>query len=161
MAQRGGARPGAGGGKGYKQPKTLDREAARKFMQAYILKQLEPLLQAQSSLARGLQFVYKIVEHKDDKGKTYKRENVQLTDPEEIRHALDVIKEFVDPDENEYYYLTSKAPDIRAVDSMLDRTFGKATQSLEFDNPSQNEELKKINAKLKEMFTNAKAKPNK
>lgn len=158
MAKRGGARPGGGRPKGSVLPKTLEIQEARKQMQAYILKRLEPLLQAQASLARGVQYVYEIVTLKDDKGKTIRREHVQLKDPDKIKHALDVLEGFSDAEDSEYYYLTSEKPDVRAIDSMLDRTFGKATQSLELDNPQQNEELKKINAKLKEMFSNAKSK---
>lgn len=157
MATYGGAREGAGRKKGGKNSSTIDREEARKYMQAYIIDSLEPLLQAQRSLARGLQFVYKIEEEKDDKGRVLSRKHVQLTGPEEIGHALDVLKGFSDAEDGEYYYLTSKQPDVRAIDSMLDRAFGKATQSLEMDNPSQNEELKKINTTLKQMFTNVKS----
>lgn len=154
MATHGGKREGAGLPKGFKFPETLNKEEARKQMQAYILKRLQPLLQAQSSLARGLQYVYQIVDTKDDRGKVLKREHIQIKDPDQIAHALDVMEGFVDAEDGEYFYLTAEKPDVRAIDSMIDRTFGKATQMIENDNPTQNDELRKMNKKLKEMYSN-------
>jgi hypothetical protein len=158
MAKRGGKRPGSGLPKGFKFPETIKKEEAKKQMQNYIIAQLRPLLSAQSSLARGVQYVYQIITEKDDKGKITRREHVQLKGADEIRHALDVLEGLSEAGDNEYYYITSEKPDLRAIDSMLDRVFGRATQSMEIDNPKDNEELKQINDTLKEMFHNVKSK---
>lgn len=152
----GGARKGAGKPKGHKSAKTLEKEESRKFMQNYILGILEPILRAQASVARGVQYVYAITTTVDGKGNSH-RESTQLTSPGDIQHALNVLNDIEDPDENEYYYITSEKPDLRAIDSMIDRVFGKASQHVELDNPKDNEELKKINDTLKEMFHNVKS----
>ena len=49
-----------------------------------------------------------------------------VTNPGEIRCYLDG-----DYDNDQtYYYITTVTPDNRALDSLLDRTFGKATQTI-------------------------------
>lgn len=130
---RGGKRPGAGRKKGSKSATTLERERMFEEYRQRILKKLEPIFQAQFSLVRGTAYLYRIEERKGGH-----KEHILVTDPNEIGRVLEKIgigeAGTVD---DEYYYITVKAPDNRAIDSMLDRVFGKATQPIggDKDNP--------------------------
>jgi hypothetical protein len=90
------------------------------------------LFEAQLTIAKGSVFVYRIVRHRV-KGEPTRIEHVLLTDPQEISDAFDTIVN-LDPngDEsdngNDFVYVVTKAPDNRAIDSLIDRVFGKATQ---------------------------------
>ena len=94
------------------------------------------LLNAQMSLALGTQTLYKVVLGVDEKGKPC-RKHVMVTDDEEIRAYLD------DPDltnGDDYYYITTKQPDLAAINSALDRLFGKAsTKIVGANNPDGSE----------------------
>lgn len=94
------------------------------------------LLNAQMSLALGTQTLYKAVLGVDEKGKPC-RKHVMVTDDEEIRAYLD------DPDftnGNDYFYITTKSPDLAAINSALDRLFGKAsTKIVGANNPDGSE----------------------
>lgn len=94
------------------------------------------LLNAQMSLALGTQTLYKVVLGVDEKGKPC-RKHVMVTDDEEIRAYLD------DPDltnGSDYYYITTKTPDLAAINSALDRLFGKAsTKIVGANNPDGSE----------------------
>lgn len=84
------------------------------------------LLNAQMTLALGTQTLYKVVAGVDDKGKPCRR-HVMVTDDEEIKAYLD------DPDltnGTDYYYITTKQPDLAAINSALDRLFGKASTKI-------------------------------
>lgn len=151
----GGKRTGSGLPKGFKFASTEEKLKARKLMETRILNRLNPLLNAQFTLAEGLQYVYKIVT--TGEGKNQKRETVLVEDPDEIREFLDEHEGGNGVVGEDYYFITVKPPSDKAIDSMIDRVFGKATQSIELDNPTQNMELKKINDTLKGMFTNVKS----
>lgn len=81
------------------------------------------LLNAQMIVALGEQQLYKRVKViKEDGKEGYK--HVIVTDPTEIREFLD------DPlmvNGEDYYYISVKSPDTRAIDSLLDRLLGKAS----------------------------------
>lgn len=84
------------------------------------------LLNAQMSIALGTQSLYKVVQGVDEKGKPT-RKHVLVTDQEEIRSYLD------DPsmlNGDDYYYITTKQPDNNAINSALDRLFGKASTKI-------------------------------
>ncbi len=49
-----------------------------------------------------------------------------MTDADEIMAYVDG-----DADRDAYYYITTKLPDNKAIDSLLDRTFGKAEGKLD------------------------------
>ena len=87
--------------------------------------QIDPLFDSQYSLARGVSFLYKIVE--TGKGEKKKREHVLITDPQEIKDYLDNNLD----EEDGYYYITTEKPDNNAIRDMLDRTFGKSPQALD------------------------------
>jgi len=76
------------------------------------------------SLAQGVTYLFKI--HTDSKGNKGKPE---LVDSQyEISAYLNGEYEG-EPDD--YYFITTERPDNKAIDSMLDRAFGKAPQKLE------------------------------
>jgi hypothetical protein len=68
---RGGKRAGSGLPRGYKFPKTLEKEAAREFVRTLITSGLKPLIQSQMVHALGIGHVYT----RDKKGKFSKIED--------------------------------------------------------------------------------------
>lgn len=110
---------------GKKNKKTLEKEAALEAFQKRVRNQIDPLFDSQYSLARGVSFLYKIVE--TGKGEKKKREHVLITDPQEIKDYLDNNLD----EEDGYYYITTEKPDNNAIRDMLDRTFGKSPQALD------------------------------
>lgn len=82
------------------------------------------LLNAQMSLALGTTHLYKKVKCLSENGKDEIFKHVLVTDPTEVRQFLD------DPlmtNGEDYYYISTKEPDQRAIDSLLDRLLGKAS----------------------------------
>jgi hypothetical protein len=131
---------GALGGrpKNRKNNKTIEREAAREAHQQLVLENLRPLFQKQLLLAMGTTYVYRIDRH--GKGSTLRIEHVLLENPREIADALDVLANHDpngDEEGNGFVYISTKPPENRAIDSLLDRTLGKATQTIggDKDNP--------------------------
>lgn len=126
-SNRGGAREGAGRPKGSLDKKTIEEKEALEKFKARVRMRVNRLFNAQASLAEGLQYMIRIETTKDSKGKEIKK-HVRVTDPDEMIRALDEGLGDVDGD---YYYLTSKDPDNKALDSLMDRTFGKAPQAVD------------------------------
>lgn len=60
---RGGHREGAGRPAGSLEPHTLAKKANREFIRAYVEKELTPLLEAQTALAKGIS--YMLIRHED------------------------------------------------------------------------------------------------
>lgn len=142
---RGGKRPGAGRKPGTKEKSTLEKEAVLKAFRDRVMRNADILFDSQMTLAKGQTFLYKIekeLQTGPKGGKKYVSSKPKLvTDQYEIERYLDglIVGGDMD-DENDpnatYYYLTTKEPDNKAIDSMLDRTFGRATQPLAGDNDS-------------------------
>jgi len=115
----------AGRPKGKKNKATLEKEAVLAVYRQKIMRNAGILFKSQLHLSTGVSYLYKW-----EKGKT---RPTLVIDQEEIEEYI--IKEN-DPeraikkvDKNAaYYFITTERPDNRAIDSMLDRTFGKATQ---------------------------------
>ena len=125
----GGKREGAGRKKGSVTTKTLERRKAEEALHGRILSAVDRIFNAQLALAEGTTYLYRIDEV--GKGKEKRREHVLVTDPEEIKQVLDETDGAAGTTDNGYYVITTKAPDNKAIDSMLDRVFGKATQKTE------------------------------
>ncbi len=133
MSEHGGKREGSGRPEGSLNKKTLERKVALDAFKDRVVKNANKLFNAQLGLAVGVQYLFRIdeVEKTNAQGKTYKtKEHVLVTDPDEIKEALD--NELVNGED--YYYITTKTPDNKAIDSMFDRTFGKAKETLELEN---------------------------
>lgn len=119
----GGAREGSGRPKGSENQSTKEKKEVEKEMKERILKSVDSLLNAQMSLAQGVQMLYRI--EKDEDGKQKKPELV--TSQAEIEDYL--AGEY--DDGLDYYFITTQRPDNRALDSLFDRVFGKAPQKTE------------------------------
>ena len=116
---KGGKRPGAGRPRGAKDKATIEKEAVLAQYRLRIMQKADELLNAQFSLAEGISYLIRV-----DSKKGRPDKHVIVTDPEEI-------KDYFDKKTKGYYYITTKDPDSGTIDSMLDRTFGRATQAVE------------------------------
>lgn len=110
--------------KGTKLPHTLEREKVMEEIRARVRRTAQVLLDAQYSIARGQQFLYKVTQYKS--GQKSKPE--LITSEYTIRAYLNGE---LDNEENEYYFITTKEPVNQAIDSLLDRTFGKAVLNID------------------------------
>lgn len=123
--------------KGTKSQSTLEKEAVLKAFKERAMKHADILFNAQLTLARGQTFLYKIEKEKivgPKGGVSYRSKPPKLvTNQWEIEHFLEYDLDNTESKEQEdtYYYLTTKEPSNMAVDSLLDRTFGKSTQSVD------------------------------
>lgn len=128
--KKGGKRPGAGMPKGKVTQKVLEREASRKAFQQLVLENLRPLFHKQLWLSMGQTYIYRKEKH--GTGASMRIEHVLLENPHEIADALDTIANMDEQDENEgFVYIVTKPPENRAIDSMLDRSIGKASDKVE------------------------------
>lgn len=122
-SNNGGKRPGAGRKPGSLSKKTKDIKIVEEEMKQRVLKGTQSLLDAQFSLANGCSYLYVI--EKDKKGVDKKPELV--TDRFTIeRYLSGELK-----GDGKYYYITTEKPSSNAIDSLLDRTFGRPTQKTE------------------------------
>lgn len=128
--QLGGARPGAGRPKGSMNKSTKEKLAIEEEFKARILNQIHTLLNAQLNLAKGSSYLYRIDEEKDSSGKVLSKKHHIVTDPDEIEQVLDEC-EGTGVMDGHYYYITTRTPDVRALDSLIDRVFGRAIQKQE------------------------------
>ena len=117
----GGKRENAGRKKGIRNIKTLERAKVIAVYQQRVLRIADDLFNAQLSVALGLAYLYRM-----DK---IKRRAELITDTENITAYLE--GEIRSDERFEYYYITVKEPNLKAIESLLDRTFGKSTQSLD------------------------------
>lgn len=125
--KNGGRRPGAGRKKGSKNRATLEQQAVKKAFDQRVLRTVDRLFDSQMTIARGASYLYCI--DTDEKGNKSKPRLV--TAEWEIEQFLN--GETHDP--SQYYYITTERPDNKAIDSMLDRVFGKAKQIHEGGGP--------------------------
>lgn len=150
----GGKRAKAGRGKGSQNKATIERKTAETALKQRILKSVDRLFNAQLALAEGQTYVMRIDE--TGEGKNKRREHNVVTSPEEIKAFLDEHEGGSGIVDDTYYYITTKAPDNRAIDSMMDRVFGKARQTIGLDGgegqPISVEDKNLANAALASLF---------
>ena len=142
MAGQASAENGKKGGrpKGRKNAATLEKEKVQKEYQQKILRAAEHLFNKQLHLASGQTYLYKIEKELQigpKGGKRYvKSKPTLVTEQWEIEAYLmgevaeGDVNDDTDPDAT-YYFLTTEKPDGKALDSMLDRAFGKSAQSVD------------------------------
>lgn len=129
----------AGRPKGAKSAKTLEREKVLEAFRQKAMKAAGVLFNSQFHLATGQTFLYKI--QKELKvgpkgGKSYvKSRPILVTSQDEIESFLmgEIVQGDMDDDRDPnstYYFLTTKEPDNKAIDSLLNRTFGTPTQMI-------------------------------
>lgn len=125
----GGKRAGAGRKPGSKNKATLEKQKVAEAFNQRVLTHADALFNAQFKLAVGSQRVFR-VDETEENGKT-KREHVLVTDAEEIKTLLDEHDGGDGAVDGTYYYFQTVPPDNRALDSLLNRTLGKAKDSLD------------------------------
>jgi hypothetical protein len=125
----GGKRPNSGNKKGKKMPRTIEKIATLKEYQARILKNADKLFNSQFANAVGNVLIYRVDEKEDKKGKIT-RTHTLVTNPEQIKKILD------ESNGNgggkvgdDFFIITTQKPDNMAITDMLDRAFGKPTQT--------------------------------
>lgn len=127
---RGGKRENAGRKVGSKGKATLERQKVLEAFNQRVMAKADALFNAQFTLATGSAKVFRVDETTDDKGKV-KREHVHVTDADEIKRLLDRHDGAPGEVDGAYYYLTDIPPDNRAIDSLMNRAFGKPKETLE------------------------------
>lgn len=89
------------------------------------------LIDAQTMMAMGCIKVFVVRTFIDEKGNKVKGKPVIVSDEDEIANALD--HEFAEGDtpnnEMNYYFVMTDRPDNQAINSLLDRTFGKPIEN--------------------------------
>lgn len=137
----GGARSGAGRRAGSKNKATIEEGIVKHELRQRVLANVEGLISAQLTLAKGITHVFKVtIGERGGRG-----EPELVTDQDELHEAIDLITagnaygEIQEEDGalTRYYFLTTKAPDNKALDSLLDRVFGKATFSMDITSGGQ------------------------
>lgn len=109
----------------------------KEIMDRMIYKKTAPLIRAGMLSAMGQNFVYRIDEERDSKGKLLNRKHVLVMDSDEIAQALDQIEEGGQHPDDKYYYVTTKEPDVRAIEMLLNRAYGKPKESLKVEGEVQ------------------------
>lgn len=140
--KKGGYMKGGGRPKGAKNAKTLEKDAALAAFNSRIYQIADSLLTAQQSLAKGQQMLYRIdtVYTKGPKGGTIatKQKPVLVDDPNEIAEYIDSVNhpsDMVDPDK--YYFITTVQPNNQAIDSLMNRGFGRPKETMEIQLPKK------------------------
>lgn len=144
---RGGKRPGAGGKKGKRTAKVLEREAVFAAWRQKAMYAAQTLLHSQLALAKGSQYLFRIDKDKvvgPKGGVTYKnRKPVLVTNPAEMEEYLaGMIREGDEDDEKDpgasYYFLTAKDPENQAIADIMNRAFGKPKEFIELSGDKSN-----------------------
>ena len=105
---------------------TISKKKTLTAISVQIEKKAKELVRAGLSVALGTTFIYKI-------DPTTKK-SVVLTDRHEIARALDAMR-FNESEsvmlDNQYIYITTKEPDHKAIEMLLNRAFGKAKETID------------------------------
>jgi hypothetical protein len=83
------------------------------------------LLSQQMAIAQGLTFLY-VIETKSfikDGKKVTRRSKPKIVKDEDL--IADYLAGDLDNDENEYYFMATQRPDNKAIDSLLNRAYGR------------------------------------
>lgn len=133
-----------GGRKKGSTPAIIQRDAALKAFRDRVAQNADKLFDLQMGLAKGAQYLFRIDKEwvktgeskNGDKGFWRNKKPVIVESPEEMRQFLE--DEFCSGDAQDdqdpgaaYYFLVAKDPQNQAIDSMLDRTFGRSKSEIE------------------------------
>jgi len=110
---------------------TAESKLAKKLFVERVNKNVDKLFNSQLDLAIGEKYL--MVVRTTGKGAKARRETSIVTDPDLIKQYLD--DETSLDDENEYYFMTTKPANNQALDSLLNRSFGKPKESVDISNP--------------------------
>ncbi len=125
---RGGYYPGGGRPKGSKSSKTIEKEIALKQVQQMVLKEVIPLFRSALNSATGLTVMFQRKKVKNKITKKFERTG-DLVRVVDVNRVEDLLKGTCSGED--WYYITTKDPNIQALKELLDRTFGKSKESLE------------------------------
>jgi len=125
----GGKRDGAGRKEGSLSNKTKEQKVVEEEFRQRVMKSMEELINSQMNLAQGCQMLFKIEVTKDNKGKETRSKPELVTSQTTIEDYLAGELE----DDDDYYFITTNKPDNKALDSLIDRVFGKSHQSIKLD----------------------------
>lgn len=122
----GGKREGSGRKRGGENEATKRRRLAEKNYRDRVIAHVPELFNAQLNLAKGITYLIRIDEVKNSKGQIVKKHRI-VESPTEMCEVLDEL-EGSDRGvvEDHYYYLSYRPPSGPAIDSMMDRIFGKS-----------------------------------
>ena len=131
-APKGHPRYGGGMQKGQKIKKTLEQEVALKLYKDKIFLEIENFIQAQFIQAKGITAMYQRKKIKDKiTGKyEYTGEFIRVTDQNQVHKLLNTKTK-----EEDYYYITTKDPNIKALEDIFNRAFGKPKEAMELSSP--------------------------
>ena len=130
----GGKRNGAGRIKGKVSALTKLRTKKKQLMEKRIIKSIDALLNAQMTIAQGVQMLFKIEKAADAKGNIKRSKPILVTDQKEIAEYLEgKFKKST----TEFYFMTAEKPDNKALDSLINRAFGKPKESLDITTQDQ------------------------
>ena len=140
--KHGGKRRGTGRKRGSKNLATIDREKVLEEAKNIIAGRTRKLIDTQTILAMGAIKIYKIHYHWE--GSSKKRTLIK-DKPEIVENDKEIIQvidwEFgsgamgnpsdhdSEASEYDYYFVMTKEPDNQALNSLMDRTFGRATEN--------------------------------
>lgn len=137
----GGARDGAGRKAGKVSDSAKYRQKKHNEIKTRIARAAHMIVNAQLSMARGVSYLFHTKWVRDRTGKE-KRVTERIEDPEIIQQYLN--GEFDDM-QDEFYYITTKAPNNFALDSLLNRAFGKPKETVDvFDKTNRKKILVEI-----------------
>ena len=150
--KQGGKRKGAGRPKGVVSDEKKAQQEAFKELKLSVLRMQKKLLNAQVGVAQGLTFLYVIRTIEVGK-KQVKQKPELVTDQETIEMYL---AGELDNEEDEYYFMSTKEPDTKAIDSLLDRVHGKARQNIGLDGGEDDKPIaiKTVESELKNWANN-------
>jgi len=111
-----------------KNKKTLEREQQLLLLQQEIMKEVKPLLRAALDSAKGLTVMYQRRKVKNKSTGKYERtgELVRVMDQNRVEELLrgDCVGD-------DWYYITTKDPNIASIKELWDRAFGKPRETLD------------------------------
>lgn len=110
-----------------------EKRVAKERIRQRVIQAQDKLINAQLSLAFGNNMLFKIV--LDEEGNKKRPELV--TSPQEI---ADYLAGDYENSQQEYYFIMTEKPDNKAIDSLLNRAFGKPETPTE-DDPTADQDL--------------------
>jgi hypothetical protein len=105
---------------------TADSKLAKKLFVDRVNKNVDKLFNSQLDLAIGEKYL--MVVRTIGTGSKQRRETEVVTDIDIIKQYLD---ESLDDTDEEFYFMTTKPANNQALDSLLNRSFGKPKESLD------------------------------
>lgn len=147
LKKRGGVRPNSGRPKGsMSEERRLRSEAMRRY-KLRVAHLTDRLLNSQLALALGETNLY--VTKTSGSGEKQRKTTEMVTDTQTI---ISYLNGELKGAKEEYYYIATKSPDLRAIDTLLDRAYGKAIQHVEVDLSDERQGVMPVSQKVLDQF---------